>query len=88
VEALGDVEHLLAPATAAEVRTALDRTEVPALARAAGVEAALDDLAAAAARASELVAAEERVAELDLNPVVLTEAGATAVDALVRTDGG
>lgn len=83
VEALGDVAHVLAPATPAEIRTALERTELPALAEAAG--AALDDLAETAARVSRLIAAEERVAELDLNPVILDGEGAHPVDALVRT---
>jgi acetyltransferase len=85
VEALGDVAHVLAPATVAEVRAALERTELAALAEAAGVERALSDLAETAAGISRLVAAEERVAELDLNPVVLDDDGAHPVDALVRT---
>jgi acetyltransferase len=87
VEALGDAAHVLAPATPAEVRTALARTELPALAEAAGVEGALAALAETAARVSELIAAEERVAELDLNPVILDADGAHPVDVLVRTDG-
>ena len=85
VEALGDVTHVLAPATPAEMRAAISRTELAALAEAAGVEDALDDLAETAARVSALVAAEDRVAELDLNPVVLDTSGAHPVDALVRT---
>ena len=84
-EALGDVSHLLAPATAAAARAAVERTALPALAAAAGVEGALDDLAATVARVSELVAATDAVAELDLNPVVLTGEGARPVDVLVRT---
>ena len=85
VEALGDTAHVLAPATPAEVRAALDRTELAALAEAAGVEEGLADLAETAARVSELVAAEGRVAELDLNPVMLDGDGAHPVDVLVRT---
>lgn len=85
VEALGDVAHVLAPATPAEVRAALSRTELAALAEAAGVGDALDDLAETAARVSELIAAEDRVAELDLNPVMLGPDGAAPVDVLVRT---
>ena len=85
VEALGDVTHVLAPATPAEMRAAISRTELAALAEAAGVEDALDDLAETAARVSALVAAEDRVAELDLNPVVLDANGAHPVDALVQT---
>jgi len=67
------------------MRAAISRTELAALAEAAGVEDALDDLAETAARVSALVAAEDRVAELDLNPVVLDTSGAHPVDALVRT---
>jgi acetyltransferase len=85
VEALGDVAHVLAPATPAEVRAAMERTELPALAAAGGVTDSLSDLAETAARVSELVAAEDRVAELDLNPVTLDGDGAHPVDVLVRT---
>lgn len=90
VEALGDVSHLLAPATAAAAEAAIRRTDLPALARAAGVEDALSGLADTVARVSELVAAHDEVRELDLNPVTLTASGARPVDALVRTtsDGG
>ncbi len=84
-ETLGDVSHLLAPATAAEARGAVERTDLPALAEAAGVGGALDDLATVVARVSELVAATDAVTELDLNPVVLTDADARPVDVLVRT---
>ncbi|MFB6161371.1 MAG: acetate--CoA ligase family protein [Haloferacaceae archaeon] len=87
VEALDDTAHLLAPAAPAAVRTALDRTSLPARAAAAGVDDALDDLAAVAARVSELVAEHDRVAELDLNPVGLTDRGTAVVDALVRVVG-
>jgi hypothetical protein len=63
----------------------MERTELPALAAAGGVTDSLSDLAETAARVSELVAAEDRVAELDLNPVTLDGDGAHPVDVLVRT---
>ncbi|WP_240661082.1 MULTISPECIES: acetate--CoA ligase family protein [unclassified Streptomyces] len=84
-EVLHDVRLGLAPVTAAEARALLDRlTAAPLLHGVRGRPAA--DLAAAA-RAIETVtavaAAHPEIAELEVNPLLVTSGGCTALDARV-----
>ena len=84
-----DTQHLLVPAKEAEVHAALDRLRIaplldgyrgaPAADRAAVVEAilAVQDYA---------IAQDGRVAEVEVNPLIVTATRAVAADALIRGD--
>jgi acyl-CoA synthetase (NDP forming) len=90
VEALGDVAFRRAPLPAEEARRAIaSLRSFPLLAGVRGSPGAdLDALAAVVAAASHLVASVPEVAELDLNPVFASPAGAVVADArvLVRAE--
>lgn len=86
VELLRDVQVALAPVTPTEARDMIDRLKARKLldgfrgARPANVDALVDIVV----RLSELAADHaDRIAEIDVNPVLLGEAGGVAVDALI-----
>ncbi|WP_089649844.1 acetate--CoA ligase family protein [Halobacterium hubeiense] len=87
VEALDESATLVPPFSRADARAAVEETALASLLRnrregdALSVDAIVDFLI----RIGELAAGVDTVAELDLNPVVVTEHGPVAVDALVRT---
>ncbi|MGB9966352.1 acetate--CoA ligase family protein [Halobacterium hubeiense] len=87
VEALDESATLVPPFSRADARAAIEETALASLLRdrregdALSVDAIVDFLT----RVGELAAGVDAVAELDLNPVVVTDHGAVAVDALVRT---
>jgi acetyltransferase len=83
VEVIDDAAHLVTPFSDDDARAAVERTALPDLFAAAGVDA-VDDLVTLLRRVGELAATRDDVAELDLNPVVCTDRGVQAVDALVR----
>jgi acyl-CoA synthetase (NDP forming) len=86
VEALADVVYALPPFDANEARRLLDRLRLRSLLGSGrrGRAPAVETFCAAAARFSAAVAAlGEAVAEIDLNPVIVHEAGCTIVDALI-----
>ena len=79
-----NVTHLLAPVTADDVRTALDRLRsAPLLHGFRGRPAAdIDALADIVVRLTDAVVGTD-VVEVELNPVLVGTTGATAVDALL-----
>ncbi len=84
---LGDSATLPLPASDAEVVAALDRLRIaPLLAGWRGGPAADRRAILAAARAVDAFAAAEahRLAELDINPLIVTADAAVAADALIR----
>ena len=83
-ELWSDVTHLLAPVTADNVRTALDRLRsAPLLHGFRGRPAAdIDALADLVVRLTDAVVGTD-VVEVELNPVLVGTTGATAVDALL-----
>lgn len=84
-EVLDDVAVLLAPAPPDAVRSRLEALRGAAILRGArgrpGVD--LDAVVDLVVRLSALLDGDERLLEVDLNPVVASPAGALAVDALV-----
>ncbi|KOX95328.1 acetate--CoA ligase family protein [Halorubrum tropicale] len=88
VEALDETATLVPPFSRADARTAVEDTALAALLQdrregpAPGIEPFIDFLV----HVGDLAAGTDDVAELDLNPVVVTAEGPVAVDALVRTD--
>lgn len=86
VEALDDGAVLIPPFSAADAREAIDATALGDLLenRRGGAALSVDDLVDLLVSVGEL-ARSTNVAELDLNPVLVTEDGPVAVDALVRT---
>ncbi len=85
-ETINDVEYALPPFDAAHARRCIDRLQLrPMLDGVRGSPAAnLDDYCLAASRFSAMVyALRDVLAELDVNPVIVGEDGAVAVDALV-----
>jgi hypothetical protein len=85
-EVLGDVQFALPPFDAAHARRCVDRLRLrPLLDGVRGRPAVdIDAFCDMAARFSEMAAAlAEVVAEIDVNPVIVQEQGAVAVDALV-----
>jgi acetyltransferase len=86
VEALDATEVLVPPFSRADAREAIEATPLTALLanRREGPALPVESLADLVSNVGEL-AADDRVVELDLNPVVVTEDGPVAVDALVRT---
>lgn len=86
VEVMKDVAVSLAPATAAEVRHALDQLRLRPLLD--GVRGAapcdIEHYVNLVVRASELIAdLSDQIAEIDINPVILHEQKGTAADGLV-----
>ncbi len=89
-ELLGDVSLRLAPVSAAEARQMLDATRIGRLLQGyrGAPPADLDALTALIARVSEIAADNcERVAGIDLNPVLARPDGAYALDALIALKG-
>ncbi len=80
----------LAPVTAAEVRRRLERSKIGTLARGFRSLPPADTapLAALVADLSRWIAADARLLELDLNPVIVRGAEATVVDARAVVAGG
>lgn len=89
-EIFEDTSHRLAPVDHAEARAAIDElTAAQLLEGYRGSDPA--DVAALAdvvSTVGDLVVDNERVAEIDVNPVLATAEGAIALDALVVLDGG
>jgi acetyltransferase len=85
-EVLDDVVFCRAPASVASVHAALARLRSQRLLD--GYRGARlidrDAVAAIGARLSEVIAANEQIAEIDLNPVIAKPTGAVIVDALIR----
>ena len=88
VEAMDDSEVLVPPFSAAEAREAIEETMLDTLLtnRRGGDAIPLDPFVEFLVNVGNLTAAVDDVAELDLNPVMVTENGPVAVDALVRTE--
>ena len=84
-EVLDDVAVLLAPVPADEVRRRLERLRgAPVLRGVRGLPGVdLDALSALASAVGRLFEDDDRIVEIDLNPVVGSPAGVVAVDALV-----
>lgn len=87
VEILKDVSFRLCPIDAADAREMLDELKGRALLQGARGEAAVDEAALVAAIVALggaegiLMTLAEEVAEVDLNPVIVSQQGAVAVDA-------
>lgn len=91
VELLSDSVSILLPSSRDEIARAFDRLKLAQLisgyrGRANGDrEAAIDAIMAVAAYAE---AERDRLIELDINPVLILEKGAVAVDAMIRLEQG
>jgi len=85
-EVLADTVTLVLPATEAEVLAALRRLRLwPLLDGYRGrAKADMAAIAAMAVRLGVLMLADERLEEIEINPVLVREQGAVAVDALIR----
>jgi len=88
-EAFEDTTHRLAPVDRAEARAAVEELRAAdLLAGYRGSEPAdVDALADAVAAVGDLLVAHEAIVEVDVNPVLATGEGATALDALVVLSG-
>lgn len=84
-EVFEDVAHRLAPLSATEARTAIDelRSSVLLTGYRGSAPADIDALAETVAAVGDLIAEEEAIAEVDVNPVLAQESGIVALDALV-----
>ena len=84
-EVFGDVAHRLAPVTAPEARAMLE--EFAGAGRLDGVRgrpvADMDAVVEAVVAVGELLDAEPAIAEVDVNPLLASADGATALDALI-----
>ncbi len=87
-EVLRDVQIALAPVDEAGAHRMLERLRTAALLREHRGRPAVDIAAAAraVARLSEYAAAHPEIAELEINPLLVTPSGATALDARIVTD--
>ncbi|MFC7157239.1 acetate--CoA ligase family protein [Halomarina halobia] len=87
VEALDDGEVLVPPFSRAAAVAAIEATALADLLqhRRGGPALSVDELADLLVNVGDLAASVDSVSELDLNPVLVTEDGPVAVDALVRT---
>jgi acetyltransferase len=74
IESLDDAVWIAGP---------VDRASAERAVRATGLDDALDDLATALVAVSELAAQHPEVVEIDVNPLLIHDGRATAVDALV-----
>jgi len=88
-EVYEDTSHRIAPIDEAEAREAIEElTAIELLEGYRGREPAdVDALAAVVAAVGDLVAEHEAISEVDVNPVLATEGGAVALDALVVLGG-
>ncbi len=88
VEVLGDVTFRLAPVSAAEALSMVDATAAGRLLDGVRGRAAVgkDGVAAVIARVSELAADFPEITEIDLNPVLASPRGVTAVDVRLVVD--
>jgi acetyltransferase len=86
VEAVDDATVLVPPFSRADAREAVEATALADLLenRRGGDALSVGGLVDVVVTVGNLAASTD-VAELDLNPVLVTEAGPVAVDALVRT---
>ncbi|MFC7128005.1 acetate--CoA ligase family protein [Haloferax chudinovii] len=84
-EIFEDTAHRLAPVTQATARAAVQELRsVPLLEGYRGRDRAdIDALAGVVKRVGDLLVEREEIAEIDVNPVLVTPSGATALDALV-----
>lgn len=87
VETLDESATLIPPFSRADARAAVEETALTSLLqdRRNGPRLPVDAVVDFLVRVGDLAADVDAVAELDLNPVVVTEDGPVAVDALVRT---
>lgn len=87
VEALGENATLVPPFSRADAREAIEDTALSALLaeRRGGDRLSVDSLAELLVNVGDMAFSVDAVAELDLNPVVVTDDGPLAVDVLVRT---
>jgi acyl-CoA synthetase (NDP forming) len=87
VEALDETATLVPPFSRADANAAVEETALASLLRnrREGGDLSADGVVDFLTRVGELAAGVDAVGELDLNPVVVTERGPVAVDALVRT---
>jgi len=87
VEAVGGSATLVPPFARSDARRAIERTALPDLLaeRREGEPLSVDSLVDVLVAVGNLATGVDAVAELDLNPVVITLDAAVAVDALVRT---
>jgi len=85
-EVLADTATLVLPATQADIHAALRRLRLwPLLDGYRGrVKADIDALTDAALRLGALMAEDSRLEEIEINPILLCQTGAVAVDALIR----
>jgi hypothetical protein len=85
-EVLADTVTLILPATEAEVLAALRKLRLwPLLDGYRGRKRAdVAAVAALAVRLGDLMAADASLEEIEINPVMVRESGAVAVDALIR----
>jgi acyl-CoA synthetase (NDP forming) len=85
-ELLADTASILLPATDDDIRAALARLRLWRLLQGwrGGPAADLNAIVAAIAAVAAYAAAEPRLVELDVNPLIATPARAVAVDALIR----
>ena len=88
VEALGGSETLVPPFDRSDARRAVEATALDELLtdRREGDPLPVDGVVDMLVNVGTLAASVDAVAELDLNPVVVTADGPVAVDVLVRTD--
>ncbi|NIC00836.1 acetate--CoA ligase family protein [Halobacterium sp. R2-5] len=88
-EVYEDTSHRIAPIDAAEAREAIEElTAIELLEGYRGREPAdVDALAEVVAAVGDLVNEHEAISEVDVNPVLATEEGAVALDALVVLGG-
>lgn len=84
-ELFEDTSHRLAPIDRAEAREAIGELTAARLLEGfrGGPTADVDALAAVVETVGDLVVEHERIAEVDVNPVLATDEGAIALDALV-----
>ncbi|WP_424009313.1 acetate--CoA ligase family protein [Haloferax denitrificans] len=84
-EIFEDTAHRLAPVTQATARAAVQELRsAPLLEGYRGSDPAdIDALAGVVKRVGDLLVEREDIAEIDVNPVLVTPSGATALDALV-----
>jgi acetyltransferase len=90
VEALDDGATLVPPFSRADARRAVESTGLASLLtdRRGGDPLSVDPVVDLLVSVGDLTTSVDAVAELDLNPVVVTADGVVAVDALVRTGDG
>lgn len=88
VESLDDAELLVPPFSKAEATEAIEATVLDDLLehRRDGPALEIADLADLLVSVGDLAATVDRIAEIDLNPAIVTEDGPIAVDALIKTE--